>query len=67
MKEPALTGRNDPDHSECFAIQKKYHERVQSDQVVIEKYEDIIKSLVAQQSKVCYCLQVLALIRHVIF
>ncbi|KAK6624418.1 hypothetical protein RUM44_011277 [Polyplax serrata] len=51
MKEPALTGRNDPDHSECFAIQKKYHERVQSDQVVIEKYEDIIKSLVAQQSK----------------
>ncbi|EEB11905.1 conserved hypothetical protein [Pediculus humanus corporis] len=39
------------DHSECIAIQKAYHERAQSDQLVIEKYQEVIKSLVSQQCK----------------
>ena len=51
-KQKILTKLNKEDHSECIAIQKAYHERAQSDQLVIEKYQEVIKSLVSQQCKV---------------
>lgn len=58
-KTPQKISKEMADHSECFAIQKAYHERAQSDQMVIERYQSVIKSLLSQQLKVSVILKFL--------